>query len=115
MPSWAEKPRGSRNLRTNYSVPEVQWPPLDPGLVSEVMKFLEQSGGGCDHGKFSRRFHKVKKRQLDSHFEFSGDTWGQRIELPENQAFWPVNKTALGMKTSLRVKVPARKKPGKRI
>jgi len=59
-------------------------PALDPVLLTDMEDFLARSGGRCDYGKFSSHFPKVKKRQLEQHFEFhTGERGIQRIELPE--------------------------------
>jgi cold shock CspA family protein len=58
--------------------------PLDPAVVEEMTEYLSVEGG-CDYGKFSRRFPKVKKRQLEEHFHFiTGSRGSQRIELPRD-------------------------------
>merc|ERR1719382_559487 len=44
-------------------------PPLEQDLIDEMVEFLASNGGGCDYGKFSSRFAKVKKQQLKEHFD----------------------------------------------
>jgi len=62
-------------------------PRLDTILVQEMTEFLASTGGGCDYGKFASKFPKVKKRQLEEHFDFfSLERGNQRIELPQDHA-----------------------------
>jgi len=58
-------------------------PPLDPGLVDEMADFLATQGGGSDFGRFCSRFPRVRKTQLEEHFDIFSLERGQRIELPE--------------------------------
>lgn len=64
---------------------EAPLPVLDDDLLKEMADFLVENGGGCDYGRFSSRFAKVKKRQLEGHFDIrSVDRGIQRIDLPED-------------------------------
>mmetsp|Transcript_1514 Transcript_1514/g.4576 ORF Transcript_1514/g.4576 Transcript_1514/m.4576 type:complete len:530 (+) Transcript_1514:1423-3012(+) len=57
-------------------------PALDPSLVDDMAEFLSEQGGGVDFGRFCSRFPKVKKMQLEEHFDIFSLDRGQRIELP---------------------------------
>jgi len=58
-------------------------PPLDHRFVADMMQFLIKEGGSMDFGKFTSRFQRVKKRQLQEHFVFTEAVHGLcRIELP---------------------------------
>merc|ERR1712032_1037247 len=57
--------------------------PLDEDVLNKMADFLVRHGGGCDYGKFSSVFLKVKKKQLQEHFEVVTVGGKQRIELPE--------------------------------
>lgn len=57
-------------------------PELDAALVEEMTKFLEEKGGVMDYGRFTNRFSRLKKCQLEPHFklvpevqERSGGRW----------------------------------------
>mmetsp|Transcript_111955 Transcript_111955/g.327381 ORF Transcript_111955/g.327381 Transcript_111955/m.327381 type:complete len:507 (-) Transcript_111955:203-1723(-) len=64
---------------------EPSLPPLDEALLGDMAEFLLQNGGGCDYGRFSSHFPKVKKPQLEGHFHIVAlDRGVQRIELPED-------------------------------
>jgi len=64
---------------------DVPLPPLEDSLIVEMEEFLDKNGGHCDYGKFSNVFPKVKKKQLEAHFEITTGERGTptRIELPE--------------------------------
>jgi len=69
---------------------DEQLPPLEADLVDEMIDFLVEHGGGCDYGKFSSHFAKVKKQQLKEHFDIASfDRGVQRIELPEGHPARP--------------------------
>merc|ERR1719382_2278041 len=75
-----EQPSNNRGRDQNEVLPA-----LDMGIVDEMTEFLVSSGGGVDYGKFASKFPKVKKRQLEEHFDiFSLDRGSQRIELPQD-------------------------------
>lgn len=63
-------------------------PDLDDFLLDEMTDVLFANRGGMDYGKFASQFPKVKKRQLEPHFDIvagpRGGDRGQRIELPEH-------------------------------
>jgi len=80
LPDQLEGPEGEEDEQ-----PDVSLPPLDEELVNEMTDFIAQAGGGCDYGWFSSRFAKVKKKQLEGHFDIvPTDRGTQRIELPED-------------------------------
>jgi len=82
-----DPPHGGRGAEDDSDDASRRLPSLDGSLVEEMSEFLAESGGGCDYGKFSSRFPKVKKKQLEKHFEiFSLDRGVQRIELPGEEA-----------------------------
>eukprot|EP00405_Crypthecodinium_cohnii_P049708 CAMPEP_0206605046 /NCGR_PEP_ID=MMETSP0325_2-20121206/50104_1 /ASSEMBLY_ACC=CAM_ASM_000347 /TAXON_ID=2866 /ORGANISM="Crypthecodinium cohnii, Strain Seligo" /LENGTH=762 /DNA_ID=CAMNT_0054120359 /DNA_START=99 /DNA_END=2387 /DNA_ORIENTATION=+ len=64
-------------------------PPLSDDLVEEMVDFLVDQGGGCNLGKFTAKFTKVKKSQLQKHFDVASFSSGQRIELPEGHPARP--------------------------
>jgi len=75
-----EQPTNHRGRDQNEPMPA-----LDTGIVEDMTEFLVSSGGGIDYGRFASKFPKVKKRQLEEHFDiFSLDRKGQRIELPQD-------------------------------
>lgn len=85
------KPRASSIVRSvqaprcRAQPREVEAEPLLPlleDLLADMLQFLEDQGGGCDYGKFASSFPKVKKRQLQDHFEISTDGGPPRIEIP---------------------------------
>merc|ERR1719329_518025 len=63
-------------------------PDLEDALIDEMTDFLVANKGSVDYGKFASHFSKVKKRQLEPHFDIvkdgRGGDRGQRIELPEH-------------------------------
>uniref|UniRef100_A0A7S2MX99 CSD domain-containing protein n=1 Tax=Zooxanthella nutricula TaxID=1333877 RepID=A0A7S2MX99_9DINO len=73
-----QPPPGNRKQRESAE----NLPPLDESLVDEMVDFLAESGGGADYGKFASRFSRVKKVQLEQHFDIFSMEKGQRIELP---------------------------------
>lgn len=76
-----QAPPAGRHHRDRDQEPAA---PLDMGLVDEMAEWLADNGGGADYGKFASHFAKVKKKQLEEHFNiFSLDRGAQRIELPE--------------------------------
>jgi len=59
---------------------------LTEDLVQEMCDFIAEHGNGVDFGKFSSRFARVKKAQLQKHFLIVMDKSGRhprRIELPD--------------------------------
>lgn len=64
---------------------------LDAALVDEMTDFLRSEGGTFDYGKFANRFPRIKKKQLEEHFNVvagpdPGHGRGQRIELRGDDA-----------------------------
>lgn len=58
-------------------------PPLSHAMVDEMIRYLDENGGGsCEFAKFGREFRTVKKAQLDEHFDFYEEGGRLRIALP---------------------------------
>lgn len=62
---------------------EERLPELSEDVLEDMARLLQERGGGCDFGWFCNRFPRVKKKQLEDHFDFSGSPGAHlRIELP---------------------------------
>merc|ERR1712039_695441 len=55
--------------------------PLDDNLVVQMEDFLIDNGGSCELGKFANKFPRIKKKQLEPHFEVFGHATDARISL----------------------------------
>lgn len=57
---------------------DTQPPPeLEAALVEDMTKFLQEKGGVMDYGRFTNRFARLKKSQLEPHFKLVPEVQGK--------------------------------------
>lgn len=72
---------GRSNLPRSKPESSEETRELEPALLEEMARLLRTRGGGMDYGMFASTFQKIKKKQLEKHFNIVGDGKSQRIEL----------------------------------